>query len=633
MRVIDAWAAKAAADPSVISLPAVRVARIARELRGLPEDAARVPHIFGLALPRRLAEAHKSDWGLPDSLPDSDWYLLLPHPDDSDPRAVRRRRAAWLHLQFDKVWDNERPGGPIRQAAEDLWRKLEPIARIEIVEVLVAENRLDPDPDAEEAQREWLATTLEVAAIDPRLAAGWFPQACRYADDIDRVLAMCRPFTLAPELPWPRVADEPPHANVHLDPETLPETTPRPPRPEHRDDLSDMVAGSEEAYERLAGRIARSWGEGVRPEGEWLRLLKGAKVDLKAHDLNKAFRFYYDLQAAADELERVSYANDVVETVLSRNRLKLGRPLELPDDVRVMRRLRSAHKHLEALALPAEIANPWAAALEAATHAAGERVRELIRPRLIEAFAEVGPDARQPRRGGRARQGRRRTHRRRAGQRLPAHVGRARRHRPQRDQVARPLDRLFLPRRRPAPLERHPAAQARRYLSSRRGLFARPPTDDFVILRDVARTLPDALFPVTRNRIFCYFGGRASHGGPSGPVLPLRHGEALDSGPGPARQRRNQFGRRGRSRRRGGGVTAGQGRTRREDRQGQGGVVPHALGDDHRRGDFPGPVAALARVHGGESANSPRSCSGASPRRSSPRNGCAWPGRTRSAGS
>lgn len=428
-------------EPAVcFVLPRV-LRRVVKQHGGLPGLAVKVPHRKSYVIARQplLEIVDLEELGLDDGISPPDRVILLPRPDPENLAATTAEEAllrCWRLLFHARVhvamMERVAAGG---LSAATIHQRVQQIGRTQFEEirlVLGQESFLLPGADDQAVYVEFAAVYLELKYFARSSLPHYFPGVVRpemieqvLAQDLDadRLFQATRPADAPlPEDSLAATAMEAWQVDAE-DAETTGSDGPNEPR-------------SQEAYRRLVRRaeeamttgnvvrsaIYRARAELVAPsssarearsalKADLDRLIRRLLVAMGSRDRDPRpwrdpllalvrqtprgiwtveARLLYDLQKVCVDYERDIYTVDLVEWALSLGRRPIKRPLPNQRTVLISKHLRSAERRLAAAVLPDSQRQRLSELLRKATRWAEERLRDRLRPLLVQALDEVG---------------------------------------------------------------------------------------------------------------------------------------------------------------------------------------------------------------------------------------------------
>ncbi len=368
----------------------------------------KTPHEFVFELPASLAQALVGNAAIDAG---TDRIVLLPLPDNSEVSTEQVLIDCWrslFHAAIDRAIDEKGS-----RFAED--RKLFNATILhEIRAVLEGEHRLVPPNDEHVLFREFAAFFLELRHFAPHLIEVYFPgflhpeSVAAFLEERINVPALLT-TTRPPGAPEPqRIA---PHESGENEDHSVAargnisnaeiqriasgaETAARKGNDVRAAISLQMIHKEPEAEEKLRSLVARlqraihfseaessDWFDALRP------ILHHAAVD---GFWDAGERFLYDLQKACLDVERKTYAVDVIEWIVSLGKQRIKRLLEKPRRVNVLRHLRAASMQLGKIPIADAAKKRLDHLLHHAIHHTEKQVRDENRPILIHVLDGVG---------------------------------------------------------------------------------------------------------------------------------------------------------------------------------------------------------------------------------------------------
>jgi hypothetical protein len=409
-----------AADPAAVLVSPAVMNRLIQQVCKLPGFLWEVPHRRSIVLDRRILFRHveQDDLDLePDRLlPPT--VILISHPSPEQLAAQknevvllkfwRRLFHATLHQHLETRY------GEGQLTVSDIRQRIEQIGRTEFEEirlVLSQDNYLLPPADEQSVYIEFAAVYLELRFFAANLLPSYFPGVGDFTR-IDQLLA--QDVDAAALFAKTRLAGAP-------DPVVQTDTR----SDESHDYYWRLIRNAEKAGRSgntVRAAILRTKAARVAPasltkttrddaEGELLRLTRRLQAALQLSDdevkewlkdlpalLDKADQgsrpveaaLLYDLQQVCLDHERDIYALDLVEWWLSAAKRPIKRPLPSQRLVRITKHLRNVAQRLTMARLSDVDRGHLGQLLQAALRRSEDRLRDRIRPVLIDAFYDVG---------------------------------------------------------------------------------------------------------------------------------------------------------------------------------------------------------------------------------------------------
>lgn len=422
MDALDLERALAAAEARPILLDARVLRRVIKRHRHLPGFGLQVPHARCYAISRDelLALATPGELGRPASdLPPE--VILLPRPDADD---LARTPLAEMLARLHRYAFHARVHQAIERAARDgrltearLKERVHRIGQTEFDEirlVLRQDDMLLPPHGDLDTYAEFAALYLELSRFAPPLVREIFPTLGdaravegALAEDVDvaQLLAATRPLGApdpAEAAAYSAAPPPPPEDEV-----PAPAGPPRASRIAAADDarargnvvrsaISRLALGdAEEAradLAKLAERLDAAVGGGVDRAGWEASLFALCRAAARRSGVLRwvESRVLFDLQRAAIASDRAIGKVDLIDWALSLGRRPVVRLLPATRPIRVARQLASAAKKIPRVSLPEPSRARLAALLADARRRADAHTRELLRPAVRAALAEVG---------------------------------------------------------------------------------------------------------------------------------------------------------------------------------------------------------------------------------------------------
>jgi hypothetical protein len=429
LTVLDLDRRLRAAEPAALLVPPRLLRRVIKKDRKLSGVGLQVPHrkCYVVARDALFQIVDRGDLGLePDrELPET--VILLPRP---DPERLRRRRdqdvlARFWRLLFHAAVHRAIAARELTlKEVRDRARAIGLAAFAEIRSVLRQERFLLPPQDDAAAYEEFAALYMELATFAPSLVPHCFPAIDDFtkvdrllAADVDcaGLLAATRPAG-APDLPTvelPRT-DEPapePVTNGRRDVDLADSQTfaslaglaasrgndvraalrfmqcarvaPRARRAEAR-------AAAEQELQKLVKRLRPALDLSSDEAAAWRHVLP-ALLEPASHGVWPAeARLLYNLQKICIDHEQPAAAPHPAEWFYSRFRQPFVQPLPDVPAVLAVKRLRRACNQLHAARLAEDERRALGDLFNAALHRAETRLRNRLRPRIVEALSDVG---------------------------------------------------------------------------------------------------------------------------------------------------------------------------------------------------------------------------------------------------
>jgi hypothetical protein len=411
-------------DPTALLVPPRILRRVIKKHRGLGGLGLHVPHAGCYPIDRGnlLRIARLGELGLDDPAALADTVLLLPRPEVQlrDLPGGEVLRVVWQRL-FHGAVDRVLAGR--EWSAAELQQRIERIGRVSFEEaraVLDQENHLFKPADDREVYREFVAVYLELRHFEPHRLGQFFPTILDtasvdtvLAEDVDAtaLLAQTRlPGAVGPELPPPvsetvpieqdagttsgppgalrlRAEDAARRGNCVRSAILLYKALRSGAPPTQAGSLRGAARGE---IEQLVSRLGRALQFPHGERNDWARCLLALLEPASKGFWPVEARLLYDLQKICVDNERDIFAVDLVEWFVS----LLRRPIKrhLPDQplVLTVKNLRSALERLSAARIGAEERQRLHELLTSALHVAEERLRQRLRPRLVDALDTVG---------------------------------------------------------------------------------------------------------------------------------------------------------------------------------------------------------------------------------------------------
>lgn len=441
LSVRDLEQAIRAVEPAVcFVLPRV-LRRVVKQHAGLPGLAVRVPHRKSYVLDRGplMEIVEPEELGLEAGLSPPERVILLPHPSPEGLASTTAEEVLWrywrlvFHARVHVTLSERVAAGELSPAA--IHQRVQQIGRTEFEEirlVLGQENFLFPGADDQAVYVEFAAVYLELKYFARSFLPHYFPGVNR-PERIEQVLAQdldaesLFQATRPAEAPWPedtRAATAMEAWQVDAeDAETSGGDEPVEPRSKEayrrlgrraeeamatgnvvRSAIyharAERVAPSSSAHEarlalkadldRLIHRLLVAMGSRDRDPQPWREPLLALARQTPRGIWTVEARLLYDLQKVCVDYERDIYTVDLVEWGLSLGRRPIKRPLPNQRTVLISKHLRSAERRLTAATLPDGLRHQLSKLLRAATQWAEERLRDRLRPLLVQALDEVG---------------------------------------------------------------------------------------------------------------------------------------------------------------------------------------------------------------------------------------------------
>lgn len=428
-------------EPAVcFVLPRV-LRRVVKQHAGLPGLAVKVPHRKSYVIDREplLEIVDVEELGLEVEASPPDRVILLPRPAPENLASTTAQESLWrywrlvFHARVHVAMLERIAAG--RLSADAIHQRVQQIGRTQFEEirlVLGQECFLLPEANDLAVYVEFAAVYLELKYFARSFLPHYFPGVERSAL-IDRVLAE--------DLDAERLFQATRPAEASLPEDSLAVTAmeawqvdaedvnaaggEEPLEPRSKDAYRRLVRRAEEAVSTgnvVRSAIYRAKAELVAPSSK----ARGARSALKA-DLDRLIhrllvamgtrdrdprpwrepllalarqarrgiwtveaRLLYDLQKVCVDYERDIYTVDLVEWGLSLGRRPIKRPLPNQRTVLISKHLRSAASRLAAVALSDSHRQQLSQLLREATRWAEERLRDRLRPLLVQALDEVG---------------------------------------------------------------------------------------------------------------------------------------------------------------------------------------------------------------------------------------------------
>lgn len=392
--------------PTARVVPARGLRRVIRRQRDLDEFGSRVPHDLVLAIPLSLLRQYlaPAELGISpqDEAPD---LLLIPAPDAEADRTEEMRRL-WrtlFHAAIDRQFDELVNHGELaRDRVAHLVHQWGPTQWAEIREVLLDDFRIAHNDDTLTAFREFIAYFLELCQFQPHDVHAYFPGLLPNDRVLDWALQHFDAATLAERYRPPELA-----TSFHGDspPTPLPSTPGKAPvamlqrisrSVQAGNDVRamvDLLKAGDATYrthlEHLVQRLVVRF-DTRGSAADWLRLLQPLCAYVPEGIWPVERRILYELQKACLDLERETYAVDLVGWVTSIGRLKIKRRLTKPKWLYAARHLRVANRLIDRSRLTNEEQDALHVLLEKAVHDADRHARAELRPEITAVLEDVG---------------------------------------------------------------------------------------------------------------------------------------------------------------------------------------------------------------------------------------------------
>ena len=423
-------------EPSVVLAPLWLLQNLLTHERGTGGSPFTVPHrrILVIDQARLRHDAADADLPLPADLPDSPTLILLSRPDSEwlaqtpPADAIRYYWRLLFHARVDaEVRRALAKDGDVKPCVQSRIERVGRAAYNEAKFVLNRERYLPQGADDRDAYAEFAAVFLEFHYFRPDLLATYFPAVRNvdavldvFAKDVDsaEILRQTRPPGAAEAIYIPPEPDASAHpadeAAAREDLKLLAaKDAPRMPHMLARAKKAaaagnatraailrmrvfravrdpDAMQEAMQDLEGLVARLAAALGFDEAAKRAW----GGAADPLLAHAAggwwNPEGQLLYDLQKVCVDHEREIYSVGVVEWLLEFCRRPLRRPQPNQRQVLILKALRSAIARLP----DARLAGPQRLALDEllheALHHAEERLREHLRPAILESLKAGG---------------------------------------------------------------------------------------------------------------------------------------------------------------------------------------------------------------------------------------------------
>jgi hypothetical protein len=409
-----------AADPAAVLLPGHLLARVIREVNGVPAQVIQVPHrksfIVDRAVLLRYVDLDDLDLGPDRLLPSKVILLARPAPERRNLlerettllKYWRRLFHASVHLHLERL-AAEGSLGPAEVAA-----RVEAVGTTEFEEarnVLDQEGYLFPRATTRDIYIEFAAVYLEFLYFVPDLLPVYFPGIRDHrrveqvlVRDVDAAALFQRTRLVGASGPVPQPdasTDEPTEACAQL----------------MRDARRAGRAGNgvraailriraariapaaitaklrqevEADLDQLTGRLRDALKLTDEERAEWRKVLAILLDKTGEEHRSVEARLLRDLQNACVDHEREVYALDLVEWVISVGKRPIKRPLGGQRAVRITRHLRSAAQRLSSTRLSETDRQHLGRLLSEAQRQNEERLRARFRPVLSETLRDVG---------------------------------------------------------------------------------------------------------------------------------------------------------------------------------------------------------------------------------------------------
>lgn len=429
------------AEPAALLVPGRILRRVIKRDSGIPGPGLTVPHRKTYVVDRAvlLASADRLELGLAnhEALPERLLLLAEPEPEKlalmTRPRALFKYWRLLFHASVDAalaaaVNDGRLDFDEVRRRRAELG----PVVWAEVEAVLARDEwLLAPDNDVA-AYCEFLAVFAELSFFAPRLLPDYFPSLCG-AESVDRLTVdqqLARDLNVAMLFERTRLAGAPLPEELAAsnDDEAIPDPTddapvPRAERSERRycklmdradharaagnsvraavfglrasatigPHLAKIARGQAESDVcQLASRLRRALELDEEAEHAWA----GALVDLLAAVGTGLWavegRLLYDLQKVCVDAERGVFALDLLRWAVSLGRVPMRRPLPNQREVLMVQHLRAARDRLQAARIGPDLRGRLTELLATAIDQSTDRMRGTLRPRIEQAFDEVG---------------------------------------------------------------------------------------------------------------------------------------------------------------------------------------------------------------------------------------------------
>jgi hypothetical protein len=423
-----------AAEPAALLVEPRILRRVIRLDRRLPGLGISVPHhdSYAIERDRLLAFVDRAELELPETADLPGKVILLAKPVDEEALLVTRgddpRLRYWRMLFHASIHVELARGIPAGEAP-GAWaaQRRAAIGETEFAEirsVLLKDDCLFPSPSDDEVYVEFAAVYLELRYFAERELSLYFP-AVRDWDAIDRLVS--RDIDHSRLFEQTRLIESPERTTATIDDGPLPAT---------EETTSQPGSVSLSAFRKRQARAER-WaavGNGVKAaiwraraarvaplehveqaqlaahyelsqfvvrlqsvlqfsdeEAEaWRRALAPLLAPAAQGYWSSEARLLYDLQKVCIEQERGVYKLDLIEWVRTRGERPLRRPLPLLCEVLITRHLRTANRRVAAARMEAADRERLALLLAAAVQRVEHRLRDHIRPQIVEVLDEVG---------------------------------------------------------------------------------------------------------------------------------------------------------------------------------------------------------------------------------------------------
>jgi len=409
--------------------------RVVRTDRELPALTFQVPHRKSYTIPteRLLWIVEPDELGVPSATELPDVAILLAYPDEQELAEMSSSELLgelWrllFHARVHRAFETLLAEGRLTPAG--IRERIDRIGQTEFDEVqavLQREQFLFPEASPTDVYVEFAAVYLELRYFAPHWVRSYFPSL----DDLTRIDLILAEDVDAAELfvasrlegaPDPECEEGLCDDRELTDPDEVPELRDIPATrasqlllqkaeraaAQGNGVLAAVLAtrvaesGSQELavrarraaateLDRLTKRLQAALGFNDAAAREWRDVL-GALLANAAHGFWRADRrMLYDLQKVCVDHERGVFVVDLFEWCRSLGHRPLKRPLPNQREVLVSKHLRTASRRLSSARLAGPHRVRLAELLQAATHAADERVRTRLRPLINWGLDEVG---------------------------------------------------------------------------------------------------------------------------------------------------------------------------------------------------------------------------------------------------
>ncbi len=392
-------------QPGARLLPLYWLRRIIRRHKGMPASAGPAPHEHGYSISRDELKAvvDPAEVGLSEPLPDH--LLLMPELNREE---IRDQPTTWHH-RFEEALFHDRLDSRFDEvfstfvSTRILWTTIGKSQQEEIRRVLTEQYRLFPDDDNRTIVRETVGLFLELWHFDPLRLDDFFPgltqemlleeliesklQSRQIAADCRLKLNSAAP--IAPSKPAAAMADADPLKRSQLRTKATQSSA-------KGNDVRALLieeklgdtAAADETLKQFIVRVQSAIGHETTQD--WKSALTVIRQRAIAPDLPREARLLFDLQKICIDSERPIYAVEVMEAVITLGRKPIKRELSRAREVRILRHLRSAAQHAFVLADADTTLVPLATYLKEAEHATEHKLRDRLRPILLDSLKEVG---------------------------------------------------------------------------------------------------------------------------------------------------------------------------------------------------------------------------------------------------